>query len=135
MYPGRSLWRTRPVVESTLKIDADQQQTEEVTQPKKFYVRVLLAEGKIQDRVSWCLQAPDGFMVQDFHKKERMNAQLPKICLSWDDVSFYINGKKVHGTTLIIHSKSKNCMFNASVYEGSFLFIRDNQKIYGQDGH
>lgn len=130
LQASRSLWRTRPVIESTLKIEAGPQEQAAKARQKQFYVRVLLAEGKTQEGVSWCLQSSDGFTMQNVHTQERMTAQMPKIFLSCDGVHLYINGKKIRDTTISIEPRAKSCIFGESVYEGTFLFCMANQKVY-----
>ena len=72
-----------------------------------------------------------GFVVGNGrHNSERMSSSIGSLTLSYDHGVLYLNGKKVHDSSITIESRSKTIMFNDSVYEGSILFTHQDQKIY-----
>lgn len=101
------------------------------TLPKKMYVRVLLADTKVEESFSWSLHSSQGFLVRNAdYDAERMSAQLTTLTLTCQENSLCINGKKVRGKKITIQPRANHCIFQESMYEGTLIFILDDQKAY-----
>jgi stage II sporulation protein D (peptidoglycan lytic transglycosylase) len=119
---------------SELKIASDEtmlQAEKPGQQQKKFFVRVLLADAKIDEEISWVLQSPDGFSVCNAHDdREHMKARLSTLTLSATTNGLYLNGKKVRGNMLTFKPRAANCVFKDGVYEGTILFLIEDHHVY-----